>query len=184
MEFRLLYEGPLQGQNAKAEHKREIRRYFHPQLKRLWTQPPLNEASDLLAFPAQPGKISVVEPRGSVQFVPLVTGKLDLYAELDVLFFRPQPRGQLITDAGDIDNRLKTLLDTLRIHRAAQEDPRGDESVSDKNPFFCLLQDDSLVTKVTVEVDQLLDASDSAVVKAIVPVTVKKTRLSWNNMVF
>jgi len=184
MEFRLLYDGPLQGQNAKAEHKREIRRHLHPQLKCLWTQPPLNESPYLLAFPAQPGKISVVEPRGSVQFVPLVTRKLDLYAELNVLFLRPEPRGQLITDGGDIDNRLKTLLDALRIPRAAQENPPSNESAADENPLFCLLQDDSLVTKVTVEADQLLDTTDPAHVKAIIQVAVKRTRISWANMVF
>jgi hypothetical protein len=184
MEFRLLYEGPLQGQNAKADHKREIRRHLHPQLKRLWTQPPLNESSDLFAFPAQAGKISVVELRGSIQFIPLVTRKLDLYAELNVLFLRPQPRGQLITDGGDIDNRLKTLIDALRIPRTAQENPPSNESASDENPLFCLLQDDSLVTKVTVEADQLLDTTDQGHVKAIIQVVVKKSRISWANMVF
>jgi hypothetical protein len=184
MEFRLLYEGPLQGQNARADHKRKIRRHLHPQLKRLWTQPPLNESTNLLAFPAQPGNISVVEPRGSVQFVPLVTRRLDLYAELNVLFLRPQPRGQLITDSGDIDNRLKTLLDALRIPRTAQENPANDESASDENPLYCLLQDDSLVTKISVETDQLLATSDPAHVKAIIQVVVKKTRTSWENMLF
>jgi hypothetical protein len=184
MEFRLLYEGALQGQNARADHKREIRRHLHPQLKRLWTQPPLDESPNLLAFPAQPGNISVVEPRGSDKFVPLVTKKLDLYAELNVLFLRPQPRGQLITDGGDIDNRLKTLLDALRIPRTTQENPPTDESACDENPLFCLLQDDSLVTKVTVEADQLLYTTDPLHVKAIIQVVVKKTRMSWANMVF
>lgn len=184
MEFRLLYEGPLQGQNARAEHKREIRRHFHPQLKRLWTQPPLSESPELLTFPAPAGKISVVEPRGAVHFVPLVTRKLDLYAELNVLFLRPQPRGHLITDGGDIDNRLKTLLDALRMPRAAQENRPGDDSAPDESPFFCLLEDDSLVTRVTVEADQLLDANDPAIVKALIQVAVKKTRISWANMAF
>jgi hypothetical protein len=45
VEFRLTYEGllfstqkdPVKGQvDARAEHKREIRRAFHLQLKRLW----------------------------------------------------------------------------------------------------------------------------------------------------
>ena len=45
MEFRLTYEGslfatqkdPVSGQaDARAEHKRDIRRKFHVQLKRLW----------------------------------------------------------------------------------------------------------------------------------------------------
>ena len=116
MEFRLIYEGPLHGQGAKSSHKWEIRRALHPQLQRLWQERPLKDAAArLLAHPAAPGQVSVIVEKGGLLFAPLVTQRLDLYAELSVLLFRQQPRGTLITDGGDIDNRLKTLLDGLRV---------------------------------------------------------------------
>lgn len=94
MEFRLIYEGPLHGQGAKSSHKWEIRRALHPQLQRLWQERPLKDAAArLLAHPAAPGQVSVIVEKGGLLFAPLVTQRLDLYAELSVLLFRQQPRG-------------------------------------------------------------------------------------------
>jgi hypothetical protein len=49
-------------------------------------------------------------------------------------------------------------------------------------PFFCLLEDDSLVTKVSVESEQLLRPARPDDVVAIIAVHVKKTVLSFANM--
>ena len=143
MEFRLIYEGPLHGQGAKSGHKWEIRRALHPQLQRLWRERPLKDAaSSLLAHPALPDKPSVIVEKGGLLFAPLVTQRLDLYAELSVLLFRQQPRGTLITDGGDIDNRLKTLLDGLRVPHGSMEGRTELPPQPDPTPFFCLLEDE------------------------------------------
>lgn len=183
MEFRLIYEGPLRGQGAKSTHKWEIRRALHPQLQRLWQEHPLSDsAGALLAHPALPGKISVIVEKGGLLFAPLVTQRLNLYVELSVLLFRQQPRGTLITDGGDIDNRLKTLLDGLRVPRGSMEGRTELPQDPDPKPFFCLLEDDSLVTKVSVESEQLLRPARPDEVVAIIGVHVKKTVLSYANM--
>ena len=171
MEFRLIYEGPLHGQGAKSLHKWEIRRALHPQLQRLWREHPLKNAADrLLAHPALPGQTSVVVEKGG------------LYAELSVLLFRQQPRGTLITDGGDIDNRLKTLLDGLRVPHGSMEGRTELPEEPDPLPFFCLLEDDSLVSKVIVESEQLLRPAKLDEVVAIISVHVKKTMLTHENM--
>ena len=183
MEFRLIYEGPLHGQGAKSGHKWEIRRALHPQLQRLWRERPLKDAaSSLLAHPALPDKPSVIVEKGGLLFAPLVTQRLDLYAELSVLLFRQQPRGTLITDGGDIDNRLKTLLDGLRVPHGSMEGRTELPPQPDPQPFFCLLEDDSLVTKVSVESEQLLRPAAADEVVAIISVHVKKTVLTPANL--
>lgn len=183
MEFRLIYEGPLHGQSAKSSHKWEIRRALHPQLQRLWRERPLaDQAETLLAHPAQAASISVIVEKGGLLFAPLVTQRLNLYAELSVLLFRQQPRGTLITDGGDIDNRLKTLLDGLRVPRGTLEGRQDLPAEPDPSPFFCLLEDDSLVTKVSVESEQLLRPAKPDEVVAVISVHVKKTVLSFANM--
>ena len=58
--------------------------------------------------------------------------------------------------AGDIDNRVKTLLDALKMPSTG-EIPPGASPGQDEDPLFCLLEDDSLVTRLSVEMDQLLD---------------------------
>ncbi len=183
MEFRLIYEGPLHGQGAKSPHKWEIRRALHPQLKRLWREPPLKDlATSLLAHPPSPDKPSVIVEKDGLLFAPLVTQRLHLYAEVSVLLFRQQRRGMLITDGGDIDNRLKTLLDGLRVPHGSMEGRNDIPDVPDPTPFYCLLEDDSLVTKVTVESEQLLRPAKPDEVVAIISVHVKKTMLSVDNM--
>lgn len=184
MEFRLIYEGSLRGQGARAQHKWDIRRALHPQLARLWQEHPLSDlAESLLAFPPLDGKPSVIVEKDGLRFAPLVTQRLNLYAEIGVLLFRQQPRGTLITDGGDIDNRLKTLLDGLRIPRNNLENrAKPLPEAPDPSPFFVLLEDDSLVTKVTVETEQLLRPAAIDEVVAIVSVHVKKTMLSHANM--
>jgi hypothetical protein len=183
MEFRLIYEGPLHGQGAKSPHKWEIRRALHPQLERLWQERPLRDAAEsLLAHPPLPSKVSVIVEKGGRRFAPLVTQRLNLYAELSVLLFRQQPRGELITNGGDIDNRLKTLLDGLRVPHGSLEGQAQPVESQDPSPFFCLLEDDSLVTKVSVESEQLLRPAKPDEVVAIITVHVKKTVLSYANM--
>jgi len=176
VEFRLIYEGPLHGQGAKSQHKWVIRRALHPQLQRLWHERPLADlAHSLLAHPAQAGSPSVIVEKGGLLFAPLVTQRLNLYAELSVLLFRQQPRGALITDGGDIDNRLKTLLDGLRVPHGSLEGRTELPTDPDPKPFFCLLEDDSLVSKVTVESEQLLRPARPDEVVAIISVQIKKT---------
>ena len=183
MEFRLIYEGPLRGQGAKSTHKWEIRRALHPQLQRLWQLRPLSDAAaTLLAWPPRPGAPSVIVEKGGLLFAPLVTQRLNLYVELSVLLFRQQPRGTLISDGGDIDNRLKTLLDGLRVPHGSMEGRTLLPADPDPNPFYCLLKADSLVTKVSVESEQLLRPARPDEVVAIISVHVKKTVLSHANM--
>jgi hypothetical protein len=135
--------------------------------------------SGLLKFPPDPNEISVIVERGKTKYAPLISTALALYAEIEVLMFRSQPRGDVLTDGGDVDNRLKTLLDALRIPRGPIEGAASREGL-----FYCLLEDDSLVTKVSIETDQLLRPVDPTFVMAVIHVNIKKTRALWGNVAF
>ena len=160
MEFRLYYRGGLRA-NGSAGEKQRIRRSFHPQLKRLWEQPrPPGFFKTWFVNNQAEGVINrsrrVV---GNFVCMPLVSESVNLAAELDILFLRPQQPGSIINSAGDIDNRLKTLLDALRIPKPA-ELTATDIPSSEENPLFCLLEDDILVTRIAVTTDRLLDADE------------------------
>jgi hypothetical protein len=169
MQFRLTYEGLLlagTSSNPRAQHKHEIRRIFHPQLRRLWEisphlsgmrHPPLNLV-ELNRGKDESRVDGLAEKwaRCGYHFVPLVTEDLSVSeCALDILFLRPDAPGSLIS-SGDIDNRLKVLFDALRMPSDAGELGGFDTPGKDENPFFCLLQDDKLITKVSVETDVLL----------------------------
>ena len=73
---------------------------------------------------------------------------------------------RLLKSGGDLDNRLKTLFDALRM-------PQGNNEVPGKmfgngEDLFCLLEDDSLVRKFSVESRESLDSppTDEVTVKA------------------
>lgn len=183
MEFRLVYEGHLPAQGARSEHKWAIRRALHPQLETLWAQhPALREHRSWLDVPPVPGQTSVMVERSGTWFAPLVTSRLNLYAEVSVLLFRHQPRGAVLSEGGDVDNRLKTLIDGLRLPHARQE--IRDESTGGPlpSPFYCLLEDDSLVTKASLESEQMLRPGKPDEVLAILTVVVRKFQVTYDNL--
>jgi hypothetical protein len=70
--------------------------------------------TDPHAPPAE-GEISLLERVGAFAFVPLASPRWCAVADVNVLFLRRSAPGQLIGHDGDIDNRIKTLFDALRV---------------------------------------------------------------------
>ena len=80
---------------------------------------------------------------------------------MNVLLLAANLPGDIIRQGGDIDNRLKTLFDALSMPANAQQVPDDPDVEPDKR-VFCLLEDDKLVTAVTVANDRLLTAPDGS----------------------
>lgn len=182
MRFTLFYRGTLKA-NRGAKDKHALRRYFHDQLRCLWDQVPLTDyRNEYLSESVKQGEISLIHPIGHFKFVPLVSSRLHLVAELKITLLRPGPPGQLISQSGDIDNRLKTLLDALKVPKEPTALPQDESPLENETPFFCLLEDDSLITAVSVETDRLLEvSSDPNEVLLLIHVTTRITRAIWGN---
>jgi hypothetical protein len=212
MVFRLTYEGPLQPSSRdepRAKHKHEIRKLFHPQLRRLWQVTLLKDMQEF-NFPFPSGMVtSSVEGRfgnrsvrvhgkgnrlhnlaerfvrNGFRFVPLVTQDLFVACGIDVLFLRPDPPGEVLK-SGDIDNRLKTLFDALRMP-IDQRELGGYLACEDEEPFYCLLEDDRLISKVSVETDLLLEPTSARAGKSdsrlVITVSLRPYKATWTNLV-
>jgi hypothetical protein len=62
-----------------------------------------------------------------------------------------------VLQGGDIDGRIHVLFDGLRMFRDGNDLPSRDAAPdADENPFFCLLQDDTLVSDVKIDTGGLL----------------------------
>lgn len=179
MRFRLTYAGELRPtqrdpigdqSDPLATHKHRVRKVFHQQLKRLWGTDKFLKESKILQYPGggleQAHPDSDLPPMSEVlanlyrefgyRFVPLVREDFHLLCSLRILFLRRDGRGSVI-QAGDIDNRIKTIIDALRRPRSASE-LVGHESPADgEDPFFVLLEDDNQVSHLEVETDVLLE---------------------------
>ena len=181
MKFNLTYDGelPPSANKGKSQAKWRIRKYFDPQLRILWkTHPGLRALeldgrhfpigggrlhqlhhfykSDEASTPADPESTldlcAPIEKHGA-WFRPLVRETFALHCGLKILFLRPEPAGR-VYQGGDIDGRIKTLLDALAM-------PQHVEQVLEtigtpEDPLYCLLQEDSMVSGLNVETDRLL----------------------------
>jgi hypothetical protein len=187
MKFRLLYEGEIAPRKrANLQDIHAIRMALDPQLRALWQFPPLSiSAPNLLQYKVEndPSSIGLAETRGNWPFIPIVSKKIDLQCALDITFLRRQAPGQLIGDGGDIDNRLKTLLDALSVPPLSQQDFFREEVIEPGRAIFCLLQDDSLVIRLAVETDRLLrPTSNEYDLVALIQVHVTASRLTYANI--
>lgn len=159
MRFTLVYQGDLPPKAGAAE-KWRIRRFLEPQMRRLWGTPPLKELDRYQDPDYQPGDCYVGRTVGEIEFVPLISPKLDLRAELDVLFLSGSLPGGVIESRGDIDNRLKTLFDALSIPTHQQMLPTFDREADGR--VFCLLDDDRFVTRIDVSNDRWLSVEPTS----------------------
>lgn len=182
-----------------AAHKHAIRRQFHRQLKEFWaTDKFLSECDidprahfadrtieDAGSARLAPDKVERVPLAEAVadrhqtfgyRFVPLVLKQWFLVCSLDILFLRRDIPGSAL-HAGDIDNRIKTIIDALRPPISPNELVGDDAHPGNgEDPFFCLIEDDNLVSHFSVETDRLLDPAtpdDADKSKARVIITVE-----------
>lgn len=160
MRFTLTYTGDLRA-NARPDHKHDLRKSFHLQLQKLWQQEPLLDSREWFDGSNKSTSIDLNRRIGSFRFIPLVSPDLYLVCELNISMLRPEQPGAIVTQGGDIDNRLKTLFDALRCPNDESELPKGINPGGDEDPFFCLLEDDSLITSISVKTDRLLIPSTS-----------------------
>jgi hypothetical protein len=164
MEFHLIYAGGLLksagSSNHRAWEKHSIRRHLHFQLKKLWeTHPALHYYGDkTMGDSGKPFLDALADEhkRSDIGFIPLITAANGLVCSLDVLFLRPGGPGTILQSGGDIDNRIKLLIDALRIPSDASEMKRHQDDEPDPNPMYCLLENDNLITGFKVQTDRLL----------------------------
>lgn len=198
MDFVLRYRGPLASIGGPQD-KHRIRQRLHPQLAILCAQEPLlqqAQSENLHQGVLKGRQVEVPKPLGDVlffavrlggfRFVPLVHRPHNLACSLDLIFLRREKPGSIV-HGGDMDNRLKTLFDALRMPHDLSElagvaPGRQDERI------FCLLEDDSLITRVSVHTHQLLEplaeGQDSSDVDLLMHVNIYSTYPMWGNLGF
>jgi hypothetical protein len=173
MEFRLTYQGPLYAnrgpddtRQSRLVHMHNIRRHFHEQLTELWAlDSRLKRLADGFSetYDAKTGVTTritsldnIAKPYGTggIKWVPLIAENAGVACGLDILFLRHEPKGGIV-QSGDLDNRINTLFDALRIPDQKQIPDTVDPG-KEPSPFFCLLSNDKLIAEFRVTGDRLL----------------------------
>jgi hypothetical protein len=198
LEFRLVYQGLLRS-NGDSLEKQSIRRYLHRQLYNVWrTKHPLKGREKTVTVGDQYRRWGIDDLANKYaipgkRLLPIVSEELALTCELDILMLR-RDLGALLT-SGDLDNRIKTLLDALRLPKP------GENMDGDEDPLYCLLEDDKLVSELRVIGDHLFAEPEQVIehpkvtptgvytanpshVCAIIHVKIHRTRSTFGNFDF
>jgi len=131
----------------------------------------------------RPGQTDFCAPiavSGVGNFTPLVRNSLYLACDLDILFLRHDDDLKILQKGGDLDNRIKTLFDGLKMPRHADEQGGVDQT---SDPLYVLLEDDALIHSFSIRSGKLLGQSTEKekLVRLNIDVTVKVLRVFHAN---
>lgn len=197
MEFRLTWAGNLIAHPSDRRKLPErslkvhgIRKAFHPQLAKLRNTHPAmkKEHGNFFVVASEHGQ--EVFDREGFQWLPIVTRANGLICKLEILLLRNANPGDVLAD---IDNRLKTIFDALRMPSGPDELGAGTskgKQVPDETetPFCVLLEDDSLITHVAVTTDRLLEeipgSPEDTAARLLINVTIRPYDTHTENVHF
>jgi hypothetical protein len=182
MDFTLRYSGKLPActrDSPRTAEKHQIRCGFEDQLADLWARDrrlkdvnldAIRQAQKSARFDYDlPRPIGgsvdrkyyyISHPGRDTRFIPLVTALRFMRCELTVTMYRHKGdafKGGLLDSNGDIDNQLKTLFDALRMPQEVGQVPAN--WTHSKREFFCLLEDDSLISRLDLRTKYFLGAT-------------------------
>lgn len=186
MRFVLTYVGPLPP-NGGPQEKHRIRTALQPQLREQWR---IDPGLDVIARSADNGVTKLDQiangfAMGGFRFVPLVLRQYSLVCNLEIVFLRREEPGAVLQSGGDIDNRLKTLFDSLSRPVHLNQLPAAIAPQAGEDPFYCLLEDDSLVAGLEIKTERVLESLPNPTdVRLMITATVRPTSVSYGNLGF
>ncbi|HTR26216.1 MAG TPA: RusA family crossover junction endodeoxyribonuclease [Terriglobales bacterium] len=155
MKIDLTYDGLLLSstdKHARVKNKNQIRFDLDKQLYEVWL------AGSFKRFQLEENHMYEAALQfGDIVFVPLLARKMNASCRLEIQFLRTEHAGE-ITHGGDLDNRMKTLLDALRLPQNDSEivAELADQKFGDERPCVCLLEDDALVTELIIRTRRIM----------------------------
>jgi hypothetical protein len=196
MQFRLTYEGKLLAHRdndrlvERSLHVHDIRREWHKQLKALWQKHPVLARMEATAKERDGGEhlMAPIFRSDDFRWRSMVTEQNKLICALDILMLREGRPGKVVYD---LDNRVKTIFDALR--KAKNHYELGSKTSLgvrkpglDEDPFYVLLEDDGLITHVSVTTDTLLapvpGTTPDDAVRLVINVTVRPYEVHFGSI--
>jgi hypothetical protein len=168
---------------ARTARTQQIHGGFWGSEKKIFTRPEL-PAYDGPIPSLQEGQTNFCAPISvtgiEAAFIPLVRHSLYLACDVDILFLRHDDDIKVIKRGGDLDNRIKTLFDALRMPSQLEE---LGGVVPKSDPLCVVLEDDALIHSFSVKTGKLLGQSIKSkhAVRLTIDVTVKVLRVFEQN---
>jgi hypothetical protein len=177
MELTLRFRGELPAatkSNARVLDKHRIRKDLHNQLAVFWAQHrslvDINKDLKGLQITKRARGVFDVDrpiigmknffwryPLCGYDFIPLVTHVHELHCHLDIRVYRRLDQRGILFEGGDLDNRLKTFFDALRVPAEPSQIPEELDTpemefhTKEWPHMFCLLDDDKAIKKLSIQ---------------------------------
>ncbi len=156
-----------------------MRRSFDQQLSKLWGREPFSilkkwEDSDFAAN-APDFRVKLADQT----FLPLYGRTIGVGAELDITLLTGMPEQKAVFEAGDLDNRIKRIVDGLSAPTQKGELLPNLESGS---RWHCLLENDNAVAGLSAKLGVYLASNDPSESFAIIRVRPLAYRVDLGNM--
>jgi hypothetical protein len=202
---------PSAGNKSKPADASRIRNEFHEQLADLWESnvifrqlartartyphltfwssgkypPPGLPEYDEPISALSPGQTDycapIAVPAANASFIPLVRNSLYLACAVDILFLRHEEPFNLMRQGGDLDGRLKTLFDALKMPDPKEGEYKGLTPTAD--PLYVVMEDDALISEFSVKSGKLLGRGEKKkhAVRLTIDITIKVLRVFPQN---
>jgi hypothetical protein len=160
MEIVLTYEGRIPSKRTDLSAVWDMRTAFHHQLRKLWGKVPfdiLKEWEDSNFAAQAPNFLKVV---GDHTFVPLYGEKIRVGVDLDIRLLTGLPEKKNVITAGDLDNRIKRIIDALQAPTQPGEMLPNMPAI---RRWHCLVENDSSVLALKATLGSYLGNDDPSV---------------------
>ena len=191
MRFRLTYDGDLPSVGNSRPPLRvtkvraiwAVRHAIRPQLDDLWEHHHLLRGDGGVRVRAAANELRKPIERCGHEFVAIVRPALKLKCELSVSMLVNHPPGSPVRGVGDPDNRVKTLVDALRVPKGQQE---FQGATVPPGLYACLMEDDAAITVLSVTTDRYLACPETSPhwVRLHIGVTVLPAENDFSNEAF
>jgi hypothetical protein len=175
LEIILTYEGRIPSKASSKEAVWDMRRSFDRQLKKLWGKEPFDVLKKWEEAPFGGGAPNFLVHRKDQLFVPYYGHAVGVGVSLDIRLLTGMPDRQAVINAGDLDNRIKRIIDAL------QAPTQNGELLDDLEPdqrWHCLVDNDSAVLGLQARLGPYLGSADPSISFAVIvarPVAIRVT---------
>ncbi len=149
MEIILTYRGKIPAKRSNLTAIWDMRKEFHSQLIKLWGRQPFDVLKEW-------NETDFAKTIYGQKFIPLYGRKVGIGVSLDIKLLTGMPIQKSILEAGDLDNRIKRIIDGLRAPAQKGELLTSREQAT----WHCLMDDDNAVINLNASMGTFLASDD------------------------
>ncbi len=179
MEIILTYKGIIPANNKPLDAVWKMRKSFDTQLKKLWGKEPFAVLKKWEDTNFTTGVKDFRRIIDNQTFLPLYGKTISVGVNLDITLLTGMHEQSPILKSGDLDNRIKRVIDALR---APQQKGELYGDLKENKRWHCLLEDDDAVIGLKAKAGTFLDSDNNKESFVFIKVTPAPLTVTMSNI--